>query len=318
MKKEIEPAALSKRRRRPGSRLVKSLICAAALLFAVLLIWEYLVIAISDVQLLARREVGRTASLEGILIKEEKVIRAPAAGRLHFTAVDGERLELGARAAQVVASEQDSGERSYSVPTSVAGIVCSHLDGLENILAPGNLDVLELPKLEKIGDKPVPEGSRVEKGQPVFKMIDNLSPILVYTEISKSEFPGLADKQGWYQATWEALPLRIKPVKGTDTGERWEGFFRLSGYPEQLLHSRKVRLQVTAETLKGFLVESKAIVQRNGEPGIYLAVKKEARWAPVTIEGELEGQVAISGKGLGENTRYVTNPVLVREGWLVE
>lgn len=320
MRREVAvPKPSKKRGRRTGSGFLKVLIGAAALTFTIFFAWESLAAVVSRVQFLSEQEVGQTAPLKGMLIKEEKTIRSPVNGKLHFTATDGKRLEVGAGAAQVIAVEQESGGATSNVFTPIAGIFCTHLDGLENILSPGNLDVLDLPELEKIGDKPVPEGGRVEKGQPIFKIIDNLSPINIYAEIPKSGFPAdIADKPGWLPATWENLPLTIKPRKLTDKGDRWEGFFLLSGYPENLVHYRKVLLSVTTNRLKGLLVPRKAIVYRDGEPGIYLAVKKKAQWVPVKIEGELAGKVAVSGRGLGEDTRYVSNPVLAREGWPVE
>ena len=320
MKKEtVAPAPSTRRKQRPRSRLFKPLIITVALLYVFFFAWEFLVAAVSKVQFLTKQEVGQTTSLEGILIKEEKVTRTPANGLLHFTVPDGTRLEMGAGGARVTAAEQESGGETFKFFTTTAGIFCTHLDGLENILSPGNLDVLDLPKLEKIGGKPIPEVARVEKGQPVFKIIDNLSPISIYAEAPKSDFPpDLMDKPRWLQATWENLPLSIKPRKLTDKGDRWEGFFTITNYPENLIHYRKVRLNVTTKLLAGLLVPRKAIVYREGEPGIYLAVKKKARWAPVKIEGELAGKVAISGRGMGEGTHYVSNPVLAREEWPVE
>lgn len=320
MKKETVALAPSTRKKqRPQSRLFKPLIITVAFLFVVSFAWEFLAAAVSKVQLLTKQEVGQTTSLEGILIKEEKVIKSSTSGLLQFTVPDGTRLEMGAGAARVRMAEQKYGGETFNIFTTTAGIFCTHLDGLENILSPGNLDVLDLSKLEKIVSKPIPEGAQVEKGQPVFKIIDNLSPISSYAKVPKSDFPpDLMDKPRWLQATWENLPLLIKPRKLTDKGDRWEGFFTIINYPENLIHYRKVRLNVTTKLLTDLLVPRKAIVYREGEPGIYLAVKKKARWSPVKIEGELAGKVAISGRELGEGTRYVSNPVLVREGWPVE
>lgn len=284
-----------------------------------LLCWNYLSTALSQVRFLSVQEVGRTAPLEGVLVKEEKVVRSPAAGRLHLAVPDGQRLEVGARAGQVTASEQDSGEVRYDLHTPWAGILCTHLDGLENVLSPGNLDVLELPGADKIVDKTPAEGGRVEKGQPVFKIVDNLSPVIFYTSLKKEDFSsGLADRPGWLEAAWEEQTLMVKPAKLVDRGDHLVGFFLLSGYPERLVHHRKVRFTVTVEKLKGLLVPGRAIVHRDGQPGVYLAVKRKATWVPVKIEGELAGQVAISGRGLNEGSRYVSNPILAREGWLVE
>jgi len=309
-----------KRKRKPGNLFLKALTVTALLLCAFFLTRQFLAAAISDVQFLTSQEVGQTTPFDGILIKDEKVVRSPANGRLHFTEPDGRRLEVGAKAAEIeISAEQGAGGSTVDVNTDSAGILCTHLDGLENILSPENIGVLDLPSLEKIGGKPAPEGTRAEKGQPIFKIIDNLSPVSIYGAIPKPALPdGYMDKPGWIQATWDNYNFKIKPANISDKGDRWEGFFLMSGYPEQIVHYRKVRLIVTTRQLKGLLVPHKAIVYRDGKPGVYLAVKKKAQWAPVKIEGELAGRVAVSGEGFIEGTRYVSNPVLSREGWLVE
>jgi putative membrane fusion protein len=320
MRKEIAVPDLTRRRKRRTPNSYLPVIILVALLACVFLfVWGRLTVAVSRVQFLALQEVSQTAQMEGILLKEEQVMRAPAKGKIHFAAVDGKRLEMGALAAQVVAVEQGSSGASFNLITPSAGMFCTHLDGLESILSPANLDVLDFSRLDKIAHKQVTEGERVEKGQPVLKLIDNLSTVYLYVEAPKPGFPvELLEKPAWFKAKWDNLPLMIKLFKLVDKGDRWEGLFNLSGYPDQLVHNRKVRLSITTSRLEGFLVPDQAVVYRDGKPGIYLAVKKRAQWVPVNVEGELEGKVAISGRGLGEDTRYVCNPVLAREGSLVE
>ena len=281
--------------------------------------WGRLVATVSNVQFLTRQEVTQVSPLEGVLLKNESVLRAPVNGKLHLTVADGERLEAGAIAAQVLAVQEAAGGETYELSTPVAGIYCTHLDGLEQLLSPDNIDVLVVPKLEKIGDKATAEGVRVEKGQPVLKLVDNLSPVYIYAETPKSNFPNLtADKPAWLQATWEELTLSIKPLKFTDKGDKWEGYYILSAFPDQLLHQRKIRLKITTRTLEGYLVPHRAVVDREGQPGIFLSVKKKAYWTPVTIEGELEGMLAVAGPELNEGSRYVNNPLLAREERRVE
>lgn len=289
------------------------------LLVLVFVLWGRLAAAVSNVQFLSVQEVNRIVSLEGVLIKNESVLRAQVGGKLHLTAADGDRLEKGARAAQILAIQTDTGGEAYDIATPVAGICCTHLDGLEQILSPDSIDVLVVPKVEKIGDKATAEGVRVDKGQPVLKIIDNLSPVYFFAETPKSDFPDLsAGKSAWLKATWEERAISVKPLKMTDKGDRWEVYYILPAYPDQLLHQRKVRLNITAYTLKGFLVPDRAIVYREGQSGIFLSVKKKANWTPVTIEGELEGMLAVSGSELTGDSRYVSNPLLVREDHRVE
>jgi len=305
------------KKRRPGKWLLSLGLSVTLLWVIIFFAWGTIVGAVTRVQFLSNQEVSRTELLEGILIKEERVVTTPVDGQLQTVVQDGTRLEVGAVAVQVLSAGEAHGGINIFTPS--AGIFCTHLDGLENILSPGNLDILDLSRVEKSADKVTAGKYRVEKGQPVFKIIDNLSPLYLYAEIPRSHFPpDLADKPRWLPARWENMPLAIKPYKLTDKGDQWEGVFLLDDCPASLYHYRRVRLAVTIDKLKGLLVPADAVVYRDNTPGIYLAVKKKARWVPVKIEGELAGMVAVSGGGLSEETRYVSNPVFTREGSRVE
>jgi hypothetical protein len=178
---------------------------------------------------------------------------------------------------------------------------------------------MEMPVIEKPADKPLANGAIVDKGQPLFKIIDNLSPVSVYVTMPKSELPGsYLEKPGPLKASWENFSFKITPGVLNDTGDSIVGFYQLTGFPESIIHHRKVKITVTTMVLEGYLVPEKAIVYRDSKPGIYHVVKKKALWKPVEIEGELAGNVAVSGDGIEEGARFVSNPVLVREGWRVE
>lgn len=308
----------ARRKKLNKGRLVNKIGLGIAVTLIILLLTRGTIVsAVAKVQFLSNQEVTATVLLEGILFKEEKVVTAPVTGQLQFVCEDGTRLNVGATAAQLAVADPGSGSRSVFTPT--AGIICHHLDGLENIISPENLDLLDLSHQEKLVGKPAAANKQVEKGQPLFKIIDNLAPLTIYTEIPKTDFPPeLADKPRWLPAAWENQTLSIKPREVRDQGDRWAGFFLLADYPESLLHYRKVRLTVTTDKLKGLLVPAGAIVYRDGVPGIYLVVKKKAQWVAVKPEGELNGMVAVSGRRFGEEIRYVSNPLLIREGSRVE
>lgn len=317
MKREMTDPRLVRQRRTIIFR--RSMAGLFLLLVLTYISWGRLVAEVSNVQFLTRREVSQSVPLEGILIKNENVLRAPVSGKLHLTTADGDRLEAGAKAAQVLAVQTDNGGEAYDIATTVAGICCTHLDGLEQVLSPDNIEVLVVPELEKIGDKAIADGVRVEKGQPILKIVDNLSPMYIYAETPKLNFPDFtADKPIWLQAAWEEQTLSVKPHKVSDKGDRWVGYYMLSAYPDQLLHQRKILLNVTTRTMEGFLVPHGAVVDREGQPGIFLSIKKKAHWMPVTIEGELEGMLAVSGPELDADSRYINNPLLAREGHRVE
>lgn len=309
----------SKKRRRPKKQFKNFLLAALLLLLVIISSRLFLVSSVSELQILSHQTVSQTTTLDGILIKDEKVVMSPANGRLHLVESDGKRLEMGAKAAEIVASVQDIGEVTFDIFTDSTGILCCHLDGLESVLSPSNIGITEMPDIDKISEKPVSDGVKVEKGQPVFKIIDNLSPVSIYGAMPKSAFAGgYLDKPVTLRASWENMSFDIMPDVLNDAGDNLEGYYLLSDFPEQIIHHRKVNITVTTRVLEGLLVPDKAIVYRDHKPGIYLVTKKKAQWEPVEIEGELSGKVAVSGDGLSEGTRFVSNPVLIREGWSVE
>ena len=288
-------------------------------MLAVIISRHFLVSAVAKPQMLSSGTVSYTTTLDGVLIKDEKVFKSPSGGRLRLMEADGRRLEMGGKAAEVIFSEQDAGEVIFEIFTDAAGILCSHLDGYESVLSPRNTGLSEMPSIEKTGVMPISEGVKVDKGQPVFKIIDNLSPVYIYGAVPKSAFAGgYPDQQKTLPAAWQGDSFSIAPGRLSDTGESLEGLFLLSDFPEQILHQRKVSITVSTRSLRGLLVPERAVVYRDDQPGIYLAVKKKALWTPVKIEGALSGRAAVSGDGISEGVRFVSNPALIREGWSVE
>jgi putative membrane fusion protein len=310
---------LSGKRRQPKKWVKRFLIILSLLLFIIFLSRLFLISTISKVQVLSSQVASETIPLDVTLIKEEKVVNAPASGRLHLVTPDGKRLEMGAKAAEIIVAGGASGEYKIDISTSATGILCTHLDGLESILVPQNITVAELKKLEKKVVGSSLDGTIVAEWQPVFKIIDNLSPVSIFASIPKAALAaGYPDHPEILQAVWENHVFALTPGELINNGDMLEGFYQIADYPEALVHQRKVRLMITVRQLKGFLVPDKAVVYRDGEPGIYLAVKKKAQWTPVAIEGELAGKVAVSGEGISEGTRFINNPVLLREGWPIE
>jgi len=313
------PRPLKQKHHRKAAERGRLVIILVGLLILAYILWGRVVIAVSNVSFLTRQEVTETTRLEGVLLKNEHMLQAPVSGKLQHVAVDGKRLENGARVARVIAVQNKTDGESYDIVTPVAGICCMHLDGLEQVLSPTNIDILAVPNIDGRKEKSTYDGMRVEKGQAVAKIIDNLSPVYLYAEVPEERFSEEAlEKKTWWEADWEGQTFSIKSYKVAAKGESLAVYFLLSAYPEQILHERKVVINLTTRSLNGYLVPKRAIVERDGRTGIFLSIKKKAYWTPVNVVGELEGMLAIEGPGLTENCRYVQNPLLVKEKYLVE
>jgi putative membrane fusion protein len=310
---------ISGKRRQPKKWIKRFLIILSLLIFLIFLSRLFLISTISKVQVLSSQVESEKIPLDVTLIKEEKVVNAPSSGRLHMVVPDGKRLEMGAKAAEIIVAGKTYGEYKIDISTSATGILCTHLDGLEGVLVPKNITVAKLKKTENKVVGSSLDGTNVGEWQPVFKIIDNLSPVSLFASIPKTALAdGYPDQPEILQASWENHVFALTPGELIDNGDMLEGFYKIEDYPEALVHQRKVQLMITARQIKGLLVPGKAVVYHNGLPGIYIAVKKKAHWMPVTIEGELAGKAAVSGEGISEGTRFISNPVLIREGWPIE
>ncbi|RKO67431.1 HlyD family efflux transporter periplasmic adaptor subunit [Desulfofundulus salinus] len=263
------------------------------------------------IEWLEEGQISRTITTSGWLIKEEQLLSSPGRGQLRLLVGDGQRVRAGAAVAEVLLVNSGTGEEKVVVYAPRGGVFCNHIDGMERVLRPGN--ALEMEAVEKLGAKSSSPatGDRVEKGQPVGKLVDNLSGMWYWCRIPWE--PAIPAKWTTGQsvvALWQGQQIRMRLEK--ITGE--EMLFLLPAYPGVLVHQRHVQLELVAGEVAGFMVPPRAVVERGGQPGIYVISRRRATWMPVQVLGETSGRVVISGQGLSTRIRYVTNPFWVREG----
>ncbi|MDQ0286945.1 putative membrane fusion protein [Desulfofundulus luciae] len=273
--------------------------------------WYLVETRLVKVEWLEEGKVSRTITTAGWLIKEEQLLPSPGRGQLRLLVGDGQRVRAGGAVAEILLADNGAGGEKVVVHAPRGGVFCSHIDGLEKVLRPGN--ALEMEAVEKLGAEPASPGtgSRVEKGEPVGKLVDNLSGMWYWCRVPREE----AGSGKWSPGQpvvvlWQGRPIRARLEK--ITGE--EMLFLLSVYPGDLVHQRQVQLELLAGEVAGFVVPLRAVVERGGQPGVYIISRRRATWVPVQILGRTPGRVVISGRGLSARTRYVTNPLWVREG----
>jgi len=295
-----------------------------AVLFAVALgvcyplfitVWQYCRIKMIRLEFPVSGTINRTVPVTAWLVKSESLLTAPAAGRLTLLARDGERVRVGEAVARI---DGAAGFQLLHAPS--AGVWCTHVDGLETVLRPAALDALDLNRLEKLDGSTVrpADGTTVEKGGPVGKLVDNLSPIRLVLKVPKNE-------------SGAGRPIRGTPVSliwqggglsGRVDGERENGDFHwlvlsVSNYPDSLVHYRRINAGLVTGQLSGYLVPAGALVEYNGKTGLYIVSRQIVHWVPVRVCGEQNGRVAVTGDDLNDGVQVVLNPRWAREGdWL--
>lgn len=311
---------MGKYRLRPG-RFILALVMLAGILMAA--VWggmstlgfakDAVVARMLDVKQLTWQESVRSVQAEGIIIRGEETIKAPLSGELQLLVKDGERLRVGAPIARI------DGVSEETIVSPRAGIFCTHLDGLENLLDPGMTDVLDMEAVEKITNRTGVDGSEeVAGGTLIGKVVDNLNPIIIYLRADQPEDVPAApfQKGSVIKLSQSQQEIRGKIISLWNENNSYTMFVQVddNNYPENFVHQRHQKIDLALERLEGWLVPEGAIAFKDGDPGLYLVEKQTVTFAPVTVEGRLNGMVSVSSKRLSNMVRYVVNPDWASEG----
>ncbi len=314
------------------------------LILASVLWWGYNTIKTSLVSKLVDWEPAKQGVLEDItpvdavLVREERVVSTLQGGKLKPVIPEGERVRKGALVAYVTVDTIEAADGQKDIPLSApaTGIVCYHVDGLEGLVTPENLEKLGAAKIISAATSTTPAAAgqpdarqdgktvlQVQSGQPVFKIFNNLKATYFLSDLSKAVVPPGFVKDGKIahgrlQSGEDSISFRILP--GTKGGSTQYLLMTTSSYRPEFVHNRVTKLDLISSRFQGYIIPKGALVNKDGQTGIYIVYKETASWEPVKVKGEVKDQVAVEPAGKPGSTRLVpnalvvTNPALVQEG----
>ncbi|MTI81367.1 MAG: hypothetical protein FH758_10885 [Firmicutes bacterium] len=271
-----------------------------------------------DIESIKDSAVQETVFATGLLIKEEKVIKAPLSGQVSMLVDNGERVAAGTEVAKVtrVSLISPEGSKEKTIYAPCAGVVSTNIDGLEGVLQLETANVLELSQIDKIRTELTDNKQQqaVEKGQPIIKLVENLKPVYLYLEVDKKDIPAeqlsqdkslrLKHKNSWFTGYI---------VKTTTVEDKQSVLLKVNECPGGLIQLRDVNIEVLRKELTGFIVSEESLVYRNGKPGLYKLYKKKATWVPIDLQGVLKGKAAVSSGNLINGNRYIISPQLIKD-----
>lgn len=177
-----------------GKRILKGFVSGYCVFFmcvaGVLVIWLghqiyffYLVHAIKTEKVIVDFISARSKA-QAIVLRHEAVVKSPGNGKLVQIVKEGQRVRTGTVVACLQRSEDLSDyRREIKLISPKAGVVCYHIDGWEGVLVPDNWQRLNLAEMFNNDDfvkRNVPYSLMIDKGEHVFKIIDNLvNPYLI-------------------------------------------------------------------------------------------------------------------------------------------
>ncbi len=238
---------------------------------------------------------------EAVVLNQEQIFLARDAGRFENLVKEKEKVGKGTLLGYFITNE---GKSTLRAPQ--AGIFVRGTDGLEEIfthidLAAVTPEVFQYKPVPAFLDKPV------QTGQPIYKIIDSLVPtrLLISLPANKLESalqPGVKvdihhEGENWGQG-------RIAEMK-QEAGDVML-LVQLDHFSDQTINKRFVKVEMVLDTHTGFLVPAGAIIEKDGEKGVYCAVGPSTQFKPVEIIKQKDDLVLV--QGLDKNDFIVTNP----------
>ncbi|ABZ84645.1 hypothetical protein HM1_2088 [Heliomicrobium modesticaldum Ice1] len=313
--------ALRQRRRQALLRLAALMlllaVAAAGLWWMKDRITGYLVKVTVELQAAKMGQLAETRELPGWVIRDERIVHASMAGHVQRLVKDGDRVRVGAPVVRLKGLSPVGEEMgSYQdLPSPRAGLIVYRLDGLEEVLNPRVLDELSTEQLNTLAERPqeIPPDGLAQAGQGLFKVIDNVEKAYFLTHYDVKDLgEPLVPSRRLTLALNAAGPNfygKVLQVRGTD--DVW-AVIQLVNPPAEVFKRRQLPLQIVDKIHKGILLSKDTLIERNGEKGVWLAVKNRAEWRPIQVKATIGDQVIIDGVAEGE--LVVQNPALLREG----
>jgi len=264
---------------------------------------------------LVRVEEARPGKLETVVsgqaavIWDEWVLTAPVAGLVRLEVRDGERVRTGTPVCRV---------DGHQVVSPGPGVVSLVTDGTEGHLsfAPGTSP----PAPQVLALKPQPrqlhDGQAVALGQVLARVVDT-SRMRLCVVLPPAEVARLAGRARVLVRLPGGREITMQVEAHHPGDDRTYGTLTLvsTEWEEELLRTRVLTVEVVRERASGLIIPRRAIVEREGQPGVFLVKKTMAQWVRVEVRGEKGGLVAVGG--IPEGSQVITNPWLVREGAIV-
>lgn len=317
-----QEAEIRVRVRRNPRRFFRKVVLVLITLYLAYLIYgfvhESVVVRLAKAQQVPEGFIQKTLPVNGVIVRNEKLLPAPRSGKLKVIAAEGERVRVGQIVAQVLVPSLDSktGEAVFNITSPSAGLVSYHLDGLEEVFTPARIKELDLNKIDTIKSEPrqMLPGNQVEAGKPVLKVVNNLEFLNIVATVQR----GLALQKSKSKTILLALGENENDLcQGTILDGKFNGqpnqmLLGIKDYDARMLTGRRINFKIVTERYEGYILPASAIVSKDGKNGIFTVYEERVKWKKVEIEGGTAERVAISG--ITPDIKVILRPEYVKEG----
>jgi putative membrane fusion protein len=241
---------------------------------------------------------------EVLIVRDEKVIEAPMAGRVELMVGEGDRLASGRKLLEINATNQ-----KQKIFNHQAGIVSFAVDGLENRVNAANMNQINLNDFDDLKGnyKHLLSGDRVKKDEALYRIINNFKLFLI-VKVPDSQADRFRNNELIFieqrnsDKLFEARIIDVRPNL-EDT------FFliELEQFIPEWTNRRRIELNIIKNIYRGIKIPRKALFnQPSGRGVLKVSGYNKYEFQEVVILDGNDDQVIVSGLEIGEE--IITNP----------
>ncbi len=238
---------------------------------------------------------------EGMVLRSETIIMAPAKGRFENVLADKERVPRG-----VLVGYYISSGKKISMRAPAAGIFTRQVDGLESALQDIKLASVG-PEVFKYQALSNDVNQEFNSGQGVYKIVNNHVPSQLLVHFPLEGLKLQIAKQQVVKISVDGKPLGefIVLAYKKDFKELIM-ILESNDFQESLLNHRLVKVELILNSGSGYLVPEKSLVKKGKEKGIYCTVGEDILFKAVKVL-DLKDDITVV-EGLNPTDMVIINP----------
>ncbi len=238
---------------------------------------------------------------EAIVLNQEEIAAAEYAGRFENLVKDQEKISKGRLLGYYISAR---GQASLHAP--ISGVFIRRTDGLEEVFREINLQAAS-PEIFKYQTRVILDDKPIQAGQIIYKIVNNLEPtrLLFHSPLERLDFDIVLNQQANVIVDGKDLgKATVKEMK-QDFGEILM-ILEFGEFKEELLDQRYTRVDLLFDSHTGYLVPEKALVESDGQKGIYCVDREDLTFKPVNVLKSKKGKLVV--EGLRSQDMLLLNP----------
>ena len=250
------------------------------------------------------KTISQQFTSNALVIRDEKVVFAPQAGKVELNVAEGRRVHAGNLIATIKNGKKEDGLYNYE-----PGIISYKVDGLEESLEIKDISNLSYEKIANLKGsiEKVNTGEQINAGRPIFKVISNfkfyLAVLLPEGELKNYE---LGEQIG---VIFKNLPQQTLEAKVYETildSPQNIMILKIDRFLPELVDIRQTELKIVKDRYHGIVIPKSAIIKEEDKTKVLVRGYVKDYTKEVNIEATVDDKVVIK-KGLSPGTKVILN-----------